>query len=198
MSITLEKVEKRVYVVGNSFSIKDQLKAEGCHWDAERKQWWIGVGKASAIEAIIKGDTQAVVQTPETTSENADSIKVVGKAKYKGKTYYVRWVGQCKNGEYKAHLTTIDAKISFWAACARPHEQIDGNGDIACVLKTYQSRTVGYGRYAHEEHTTLGSLRRFIERQKNPETRIGECTECGHHGPSGQRCTECGGEGGYI
>lgn len=48
-------------------------------------------------------------------------IKLVGKALYKGRTYYVRYVGETKKG-YSARLVTLDQSLDFWAKCAQPHE----------------------------------------------------------------------------
>jgi hypothetical protein len=32
---------KRIEITGNTFQVKDQLKALGARWDAEKKVWWI-------------------------------------------------------------------------------------------------------------------------------------------------------------
>jgi len=32
---------KRIEITGNTFAVKDQLKALGARWDAEKKVWWI-------------------------------------------------------------------------------------------------------------------------------------------------------------
>jgi hypothetical protein len=203
-SITLEKIKTRLYFAGDSYSVKDQIKALGGHWDGDRRQWWVGSAKASEAEALVaKLSGAASGSTADTApaKEDADSIKLVGKAKYKGRTYYVRWVGQCKDGSYKCRLVTLDQSLDFWAACARPHEQhIDGNGDVAAIVKTYQPREVRYGYRgkSRTEYTTLGSIKRFIDDQKNPATSRGECTECGSWGPSGEPCKDCGGEGHHV
>ena len=39
---------------------------------------------------------------------------------------------------------------------------------------------------------------RFRDRQADPATRRGPCTECGAWGPSGEPCRECGGEGSHA
>lgn len=41
-SITVERIGRRSYFRGNTFQIKDRLRAAGAHWDAEQKAWWIG------------------------------------------------------------------------------------------------------------------------------------------------------------
>jgi hypothetical protein len=48
------KVKRRLYVADAPFSMKDKLKGAGCHWDAERKQWWIGATAEAEAEAAIR------------------------------------------------------------------------------------------------------------------------------------------------
>lgn len=180
--IAIEEVGARIYVTGNSFEFKTQLKAEGCHWDADRRQWWIGKAKKSAIESIVAKSQQAATPTAPQSPADTASIRVLGKAKYKGKSYYVRWVGTCKTGAYKAHLITLDGSIDFWANCAQPHEynQFDGNGDVAKIEKTYDPR-----EYRGQiEYTTLGSIRRYIESMKKEKSdpTVDRCAECGKAG----------------
>ena len=197
-AIELESCGKRVYVVGNSFPIKDRLKSAGCHWDGERRQWWIGANKRSEVERIVGSASGDAV---ESATENADDIKVIGKARYKGRNYYVRWAGECRNGSYKARLVTLDAKIDFWANCARPGGcGFDGSGDVAVIVKTYHPRE----RYGKVEHTTLGSLKRFIERKKEEDAAGGKpdddcylrdgqwlCRGCGECARLGTMCPTC-------
>ncbi len=176
-AIATEKVGTRVYVTGNSYAVKDQLKSAGCHWDGDRRQWWIGAVKADLIATIV-GQISSQPVAPAQPADT-DSIRLVGKAKYKGKMYYARWIGYTKAGDYKVHLTILDAAIDFWAKCAQPHEQVDGNGDVATIIKTYQVREYR----GHEEHTTLGSIRRFIDGQKTAEKKnLDACAECGKRG----------------
>ena len=168
---------RRAYVLGDTFAIKDRLKEAGCKWDPDRRAWYIGAAKAAAIEKLI-GEPAP----PEDLSQ----ARVFGKAEYKGRAYYV--IATSKDGS-KHRLTVLDGSIVFWADAT------------ACKwTKTYEpkQRFGGYGRGTITQHQTLGSLRRFVERQKNPTTRTGECTECGHRGPMGQSCSECGGEGSYA
>lgn len=183
MSVTLQKEGVRTYVIGDTYPIKDQLKEQGCHFDRDRKQWWIGSGKASVIEKIIQ--TGPVVK--EEKPEDSANIEVVGKATYKGKTYYVRWQGYSEKANgFRAHLVSLDGKLDFWKE-SLPSGQPGDDSQVAVITKIYP-----YREYRGREiKQTLGSIRRFIEQQKNPETRSGECTECGQWGPSGQTCKEC-------
>lgn len=50
---TLEQVAKRLYFVNSPFTAKDAIKSLGAKWDADRRQWWIGVTKREAAEKLI-------------------------------------------------------------------------------------------------------------------------------------------------
>lgn len=172
--MSTEKVGRRLYATGNTYAVKDQLKSLGCHWDPDRRQWWISPAKAKELEAIL----DAPAQPPK--PEDSASWRLVGKARYRGKVYYCRWVGRKKDGDYAAHLCTLDGKVDFWAVCAEPHERThDGNGDVAVIVKMYSPR-----EYRGQiTYTTLGSIRSFIEReQENRKSGGAVCAECGTSG----------------
>jgi hypothetical protein len=164
--IKTEKVGARVYVSGNTYAIKDALKSAGCHWDGERRQWWIGAAKAEALKPILDGGAEADKPVPANTTD----ARVHARVEYKGRSYYV--LAYTQDGQ-KAKLTSLDGQVQFWAATAE-----------CKTLKTYQSREVrrGYGR-TQTEYTTLGSIRSFVERERrNREQGGGVCAECGKSG----------------
>jgi hypothetical protein len=151
--MSIQVVGSRLYVVGNTYSIKDRLKSIGCHWDADRKQWWIGKAKEAQLSAIV---STVAAQTTATgyvkpTPEQLAAKPCTGKAEYKGRTYYV--VGYSERTG-KLHLTVLDCSIEFWAAIAD-----------CKIVKRYEGRE-NY-RTGRTEHQTVGGIRRFIERQKN-------------------------------
>lgn len=155
--MTIEKIGRRFYITGNTYGAKNELKAAGCHWDADRRAWWTAKenvaerfgGRADEKDGSKGGESR------QPKPENPDRVEVIGKASYKGREYYVRWVGRTRKGDYKARLTTLDAKIDFWAACAQPGYR--PAADEACVIKTYQ------------DARTLGSIRRFVDEKKREE-----------------------------
>lgn len=53
ITVSYETVGARVYVLGQTFAIKDTIKSVGGHWDADRKAWWIGATKRADLEAAI-------------------------------------------------------------------------------------------------------------------------------------------------
>jgi hypothetical protein len=169
MSLTVKSEGRRHYIEGNTFAIRDQLRSAGCKWDPDRKAWW--TGKREIADRFTATETSAEPKQP--AAEDAASIKIVAKAKYKGRVYYVRYVGQTKRG-YAARLVSLDGKIDFWAAAAEPGDRShDGSGDVALVIKTYQPREWN-GRY---EHMTLASLQRFVADAKQARD-TGECPKC--------------------
>lgn len=187
--MTITKEGRRHYISGNTYAIKDELREAGCHWDPERRAWW--TSKAD-VAARFASKNSATGERPQ-SQESPDSIRVVGRATYKGRTYYVRYIGHTKRG-YAARLVTLDGKVDFWATAAQPHELAgcSGNGDIAVMVKTYEPREYR-GR---TEYTTLGSIRRFIEsRKKHDPEKIGQDLESGYYMYRGEvlasGCSEC-------
>lgn len=167
MAIAIEKSGARVYLVGDTYAVKDRIKSLGGHWDGDRKAWWIGATKEAAVKELVAGLTSNGSAQVAERSGVSDNSKVVGKCQYKSKSYYILWMGRCGNGAEKAHLTVLDGSIDFWADLS------------ACqITKRYQPREYR-GR---TEYTTLGSIRKFIERQREGERTGNICCECGKAG----------------
>src|SRR5262249_36438862 len=51
-SVALIEEKSRIYLTGNTFPIREQIKNLGGHWDGERRAWWVGKGKREAIAAL--------------------------------------------------------------------------------------------------------------------------------------------------
>lgn len=173
MAITIERSAQRIYLVGNTYPIKDRIKAIGGHWDGDRKAWWVGAAKVSEAEALASGTVES--SAPKAERKISDDSKVVAKATYKGRTYYVLWMGRCASDAEKAHLTVLDGSIDFWADLA------------ACeITKRYEPRQQWDGRRNSgrtvEVHQTIGGIRKFIERQREGERAGNICAECGKAG----------------
>ena len=145
---------RRVYIaVQYGDPVVPALKNLGAHWDATSKRWWIGSAKKAAVEAAITASAGKPAEKKED-----DDIQVVGKARYKGRMYYVRWIGQCRNGEHKARLCSLDGKIDFWAPGGGPEHWAErGDGPVAKMVKEY------------EEPRSLAGIRQYIERMKADE-----------------------------
>lgn len=180
MTHAVEVEGRRCYVtLAFGHPAKARLQAAGFHWHAGTRRWWATAAKRAIAEDILAataGDTPA--------EEDADRVRVVGKAKYKGRVYYVRATA-FKAGENRAYVTTLDGKTKFWCSLANPcgggH---DGSGDIAVMLKEYPPHEIR-GR---KEWMTLGRLRRFAERaRKNDAAKAAGTAET-------KPCWECGRE----
>lgn len=51
--VSYEQVGARVYILGDTFTIRESIKSAGGHWDADRKAWWVGATKRTAIEQAV-------------------------------------------------------------------------------------------------------------------------------------------------
>lgn len=182
MAITLERAGSRIYILGDTYPVKDRIKAalnmDGKNFDRERKAWWVGLAKAADAEKLVAELNAAPPVPPgERLPDDPDKIRLTGKGRYKGREYFAGAI--TRDGSKVRLLTLPDAQgkfLDFWAPC-----------DMVEQTKTYTPREYR-GR---TEYTTLGSIAAFIERQKNPDTARGRCTECDHYGPAGQTCEEC-------
>jgi hypothetical protein len=150
---TLTVEDRRVYIKAPyghpCITALKELGAHGEYREGKFYGWWISTTKKAEVEAIL-ARTANQAPAPDT------NITVLGKARYKGRDYYVRWVGTCKNGEYKARLCTLDGKLDFWVKAAQPHDT-SPPPEVGRVVKLYQ------------EPRTLSSLQRFIEERRQEE-----------------------------
>lgn len=52
-----------VLVTGNTYPVKDQLKALGGRWDAQAKGWRVPADKASEAQALVSGAPKGYVRS---------------------------------------------------------------------------------------------------------------------------------------
>lgn len=169
-----------------------ELKQLGAHWDPEQKCWWVGSAKRKAVEDLLIATDQSQDRDkdegrPEKPPAQIDphKVKIYAKVEYQSCTYFL---AATSRDDKKVKLVAMpDDKgkyIEFWA-----------DKDQVKTLKEYKARERWDGRrYSGKTvlvQMTLGELKDFITQQKNPDTRRGQCTECGAWGPSGQACSEC-------
>lgn len=157
--ITVEKVARRHYIVGNTYPIKDRLKAAGCKWDNERKQWWTAKAEVAAQIASIE---IADAQPKRDETVDLDAAVVRGRALYKGKPYYVlaesRDRAQDHNHDYdhSAKLCFRDGSRVFWAKTS--------NG-LQIVAR-------------YERAKSINDLRAYAERRRAEQNGTRECPTC--------------------
>lgn len=172
--VALRDQGSRVYFTGNTFPIKDKIKAIGGHWDGDAKAWWVGVVKRQEAEQLVSlGSTQAAAAAKtETGTATAkvlpDDTRVLGRADYKGKSYL--WLASM--ADHSRYLLAFsDGSKSWWADAAQVN-----------VTKRYEPMEYR----GQTTYQTIGSLRRFAEklkRESTPEYRANAPT---------QQCWECG------
>lgn len=167
MAITLEKKERRIYFRGNTYAVKDRIKAMGGHWDAEERAWWVGLALENQANELAQEQGQA--PPAERGPDKPDDIRLTGKGIYKERTYYLG--ARTRDGMRIRCLTLPDKSgkfLDFWVKM-----------DLVKIVKDYQPRQFR-GR---TEYTTLGSIARFVAReQRNREEGGAICAACGRSG----------------
>lgn len=184
--ITVQRDGRRSYLTGNTYTLKDKIKAAGGHWDADRKAWWVG-DHAKAEQIASTASSAAATPRPEF---DAARTPIRGRAEYKGKGgYLVLWEGTTSRGD-AVKLAFRDGSSTFWADAAQVR-----------ITKRYGREDYRTGR---TEYPTLDSLRRYAEEARQREAAGGSscwrcdkyCTcgtsFCSHHHDG---CETCGAEG---
>ncbi len=163
--MTIEKIGRRYYLTGNTYAVRDALKAAGCHWDAERKAWW--TSKQDVAERF--GGQDAAPAPAKPSKDDLAERRCYGKVEYKGRTYYVIGVSE-RTG--KLWLTVLDCSIDFWAP--------EG---LCRWVKRYEVREHTYRGHTSRSYQTLERIREFIESEKrNKAAGMPVCAECGRSG----------------
>lgn len=167
--ITFSTEGRRIYLLGNTYPIKDILSSHGCNWDSNRKAWW--TGKQETADAIAKRIEEKAAKGND-EKPGLDAV-VAARVEYKGKTYYMagkiirgrtRYDNEVegiwtKDGA-KALLYSRDGEMKFWA-----------DANLVDTKKHYT------------KPMTIKALKDYAERAKrepsdpNAERRI--CWECG-------------------
>lgn len=175
-NITIQSEGRRHYLIGNTYPIKDRLRAAGAKWDADRRAWWTGKRElaeqlAGAAPAGEAGSSPSSERPTESLSSDSE---IAGKAQYKGKEYLLVWSGVTRRGP-AAKLAFRDGSKVFWAPL----------GEVK-ITKVYQEREY---RGRREPGMTFGRLERLREEYAQAKR---EGNEDGI--PNGRRycCEECG------
>jgi hypothetical protein len=82
-----------VEIKGNTYPVKDQLKAMGARWNADKKAWVISADKAEAARKLVSGDS----------NEAAKRAKIRSMLAARGYTSKGRWIAG--NGGYPDAFT---------------------------------------------------------------------------------------------
>ena len=180
-SITLETAGTRIYLIGNTYPVKDAIKAAGGHWDGERRAWWLGAAKRAEAERLATATPAPSAASSDTSPYDGEVRGTVTYTSPKtGKTskMYVRWEGRTSRGTEAVRLVSFDGRIDFWA-------------DATSVqwIKRYALRE-GY-RGARASYPTLSGLRRYAAQAKTVREG-GDCPRCADREARGLQTGYCG------
>lgn len=155
-AITVETQGRRHYLKGNTYPLRDQLRAAGAKWDPDAKAWW--TGKRDVAEQLAGTVSAAPAAAPAAPGSDrgakladkvGDDTAVFGRGVYKSREYLILWMGRTARGE-AAKLAFLDGSSVFWA-----------DADAVRVTKRYETR---FDRYQQRERPmTFGRLRRLRE-----------------------------------
>jgi hypothetical protein len=167
------KKGRRHYLTGAPYSARTRLKNAGCNWDPDEGAWWTG---RAQLAARLAAELQELSQQPETIPTDAKTIR--GRARYKGRTYYL--LAERRDGS-ACKLAFRDGSKAFWSQQGEPVE----------VLSRYQSPR------------SIDQLRRFAEERKAEQAGERACPACARHCTKGSGwcsyhhdgCERCGAEG---
>jgi hypothetical protein len=165
--LTIEKVGRRHYVIGNTYPVKDKLRAAGCSWDSDRKQWY--TGKADLAEKIAA--LEIVDVEPKTETVDLDAAVIIGRANYKGRAYYVlaTW-GNERGYVSKAKLCFRDGSCVFWA-------HADNGLELTTRYQTAKS---------------INGLRAYAEKRRAEQAGTSPCPTCAKYCTCSQGfCAHC-------
>lgn len=177
--ISLKSEGRRTYIVGNTYPIRDQIRAIGAHWDADRRAWWTAKrAEAEALVQQLSAGSASAEQTHDKQAPGEDAI-VAGRAEYKGRAYYVagrtvrgrthwddRVTAVTSRDGSKMLLYSRDGSMQFWAHGAR-------------ILKTY------------DRPQTIRGLQKFAEEARQGFPGRQTCYMCGSPSCDGARGGLC-------
>lgn len=111
--MTVKQEGRRFYLENASYDHREWIKANGCHWDAATKRWW--TGRAAVAEELVAGQ-QIATKVPRDDRDDKlqENSKLLGRAMYRGREYFLLWHGTTKAGT-GAKLAYMDGSKIFWA-----------------------------------------------------------------------------------
>ena len=64
----MTSTQTAVAITGNTFPVKDQIKALGGRWDAERKAWMVPADRAEQARQLVAGAPKGYVRSGQSSS----------------------------------------------------------------------------------------------------------------------------------
>ena len=169
--ITIEQSGTRVYLRGDTYSAKDQIKAIGGHWDGDARAWWVGTAKAAEARELVERLASQPAAAPAPAAADAPPARqyLAGKCMYKGKKAYI--AGRLVRGR-----TQWDDRVA----------EVTSRDGQSVMLVGWSGRTWWANRSeisevsAYAKPKTLAGLQRFAERcRENGGTHPEACPNCG-------------------
>lgn len=205
---TIEAVGARLYAVDAPFAGKDKLKAIGCHWDGDRRQWWIGAKKADELERVVAELNGALPEAARAAATvglrpDAPACAVADKLREEGhdatadaiqtameKPVPAEDLSKCRvyaQVMYKNRRYYVIAEARNVGRCRLT--TLDGPlafwADMSecTVVRTYEGRTKWNGRRGSASaditvYQTLGDLKSFRDRQARTQGTGRERVQC--------------------
>ncbi len=136
MALTIESSGRRHYLCGDTYAIRDKIKAAGFKWDPDRKCWW--TGQREKAEAFLPKAERASAEKKESVDEfrtemdrrRAEGLTLPGTA--------------CKADEAKRHGGVWDRRLEQWLFPDRASMQ--GCRDASAKRRGTKSPTKSDGR----------------------------------------------------
>jgi len=192
MSITIQQDGRRLYLIGHTYPVKDQIRNGGGKWDPDRKAWYVGVARRQLAEQIVATCTAAPAQAQESLAE--DAREIAGRATYHGRSCYV--LGRVIRGrtQWDDEVAIIRSKLGKLKLASRDGARIWWAPESEVRIDRQYPRL-----------TSIASLREYAAAAQEREARNGcgcSCHEadycqCGrgfcHYHHDG--CDRCGCEG---
>lgn len=169
MTITIETQGRRHYLRGNTFPIKDAIRAAGGKWDRDAGAWW--TGKREVAEQLVAGAAATPVAAKAPGSDRgsrddkvSDETVILARVTYRGRPALLLWEGATSRGR-GAKLASMDGARVFWADAAevttvKVYARDGDNG------RSYARGSWGRRQARPEQPMTFGRLNAFREEMK--------------------------------
>lgn len=109
---------RRAYVVGQTFNLRNQLREAGCHWDTERRAWWISATKQEVVAQVLAATPPRSDEERQAELLERDRNNILGRAEYNGKAYYLVGQGESPTRGAWVRLLFRDGSKTFFKSSA--------------------------------------------------------------------------------
>lgn len=187
MAVTAETEGRRTYLRGDTYSVRDRLRAAGAHWDPQARAWWIGdVARAKTLVASLRTTATTSPASPADSRDRPDPghTIVAGAGEYRGR--HCRIVGRVVRGS------------THWDDAV---EAVVGRGGSAMLLCSMDGTRQWWAdtssvtvTRAYQRPTTIGRILRYAqEARSNGGIHPDACPRCGS-----TSCSAARGRGGLC